>query len=199
MLKRALVSDAYKEDYLESWTKISNVRKPVIAAVSGYAVRTSPLSVALHTRLTIVQLGGGFELAQMCDIILAAPSATFGQPEINLGVIPGGGGTQRLTHAIGKSRAMELVLTGKMFGAQDALAWGLVARVVPEGEGVVVKEAVELAKTIASKPRLAVIAGKEAVNASFELSLAEGLRLERRLFHGVFSTADKKEGEQRLP
>jgi enoyl-CoA hydratase len=130
----------------------------------------------------------------MCDIVLAAPGATFGQPEISLGVIPGGGGTQRLTRAVGKSRAMELVLTGATFGAEDAARWGIVSRVVGEGEGEVVKEALALAKTIAAKPRLAVCAGKEAVNAAYETTLAEGLRFERRLFHGLFSTADKKEG-----
>lgn len=130
----------------------------------------------------------------MCDIILASPTAVFGQPEINLGVIPGGGGTQRLIHAIGKSRTMELTLTGRNFSAAEAESWGVVSRVVPEGEGKVVEEAVKMAGVIASKSRVAVQAGKEAVNAAFEMSLAEGLRFERRLFHGLFATKDQKEG-----
>ena len=131
----------------------------------------------------------------MCDIILASPTATFGQPEINLGVIPGGGGTQRLIHAIGKSRTMELVLTGRTFSAAEAESWGMISRVVKEGEGEVVKEAIKVAETIAGKGRLAVHAGKEAVNAAYEMSLAEGLRFERRIFHGLFATKDQKEGE----
>lgn len=148
----------------------------------------------------------------MCDIILAAPSAKFGQPEINLGVIPGGGGSQRLVHAIGKSRTMELVLTGRNFSAQEASDWGMVSRVVGEGEGEVVKEAVKMAKEIASKSQITVQAGKEVVNAgehhdalslsradclvgvAYELTLAEGLRFERRIFHGLFATNDQKEG-----
>jgi enoyl-CoA hydratase len=168
--------EAYTSNFLESWGLLTKVKKPIIAAVSGYA------------------LGGGFELALMCDIILASPTAKFGLPEITLGVIPGGGGTQRLAHAVGKSRAMDLILTGRMFGAQDAERWGVVSRVVGEGEGEVVKEAVELGKQIAAKGRVSVFAAKEAVNAAFELQLQEGLRLERRLFHGLFATADQKEG-----
>ena len=132
----------------------------------------------------------------MCDIILASPTAKFGQPEINLGVIPGGGGTQRLARTIGKSRAMELTLTGRTFDAAEAEAWGVVSRVVGEGEGKVVDEAVEMARTIAKKGRLAVQAGKEAVNDAFETSMQEGLKAERRLFHGLFATADQKEGER---
>ncbi|KAG8689134.1 Fatty acid oxidation complex subunit alpha [Ceratobasidium sp. 395] len=127
----------------------------------------------------------------MCDIILASPTARFGQPEIKLGVIPGAGGTQRLTHAIGKSRAMELVLTGRMINAQEAERWGLVSRVV---EGDVVKEAVEMASTIAGMGRVAVQAGKESVNAAYELSLRDGLHFERRLFQSLFATRDQKEG-----
>jgi len=169
-------ADVYTNRFLENWGEIAKLRKPIIAAVSGYA------------------LGGGCELALMCDIILASPTAVFGQPEINLGVIPGGGGTQRLIHAIGKSRTMELVLTGRNFSASEAEAWGMVSRVVPEGEGKVVEEAVKMAGTIASKGRLAVQAGKEAVDAAYEMSLAEGLRFERRLFHGLFATKDQKEG-----
>ena len=131
----------------------------------------------------------------MCDIILASPTAVFGQPEINIGVIPGGGGTQRLAHAIGKSRTMELTLTGRNWTAQEASAWGMVSRVVGEGEGQVVKEAVEMASVIASKSAIAVQANKEAVNAAYEHTLNEGLRYERRIFHSLFATKDQKEGE----
>ena len=130
----------------------------------------------------------------MCDIILASPTAVFGQPEINLGVIPGGGGTQRLARTIGKSRTMELVLTGRNFSAIEAESWGVVSKVVEEGEGKVVQEAVKMAGIIASKGRVAVQAGKEAVNDAFESSLTEGLKSERRLFHGLFATHDQKEG-----
>lgn len=151
----------------------------------------------------------------MCDIILASPTAKFGQPEINLGVIPGGGGSQRLAHIIGKSRAMEMVLTGRNISAQEAEKWGMVSRVVGEGEGEVVTEALAMAKLIASKSQIAVQAGKEVVNAglsqnlvllgdwcslyhsAYELNLAEGLRFERRIFHGLFATKDQKEGEHR--
>ncbi|KAJ6495625.1 ClpP/crotonase-like domain-containing protein [Mycena vitilis] len=169
-------SDVFKNRFLEEWGALSKIRKPIIAAVSGYA------------------LGGGCELALMCDIILASPTAKFGQPEINLGTIPGGGGSQRLARIIGKSRTMEMVLTGRNVTAQEAENWGMVSRVVGEGEGVVVKEAIEMAKTIASKGQVAVQAGKEVVNAAYELNLAEGLRFERRLFHGLFATNDQKEG-----
>ena len=134
----------------------------------------------------------------MCDIILASPTATFGQPEINIGVIPGGGGTQRLARAIGKSRTMELTLTGRNWSAKEAEQWGMVCRVVGEGEGEVVKEAVQMASVIASKSAIAVQAGKEAVNAAYEHTLNEGLRYERRLFHSLFATHDQKEGECRL-
>ena len=149
----------------------------------------------------------------MCDIILASPTAKFGQPEINLGVIPGGGGSQRLAGIIGKSRAMELVLTGRTISAKEAENWGMVSRVVGEGEGQVVKDAVAMASLIASKSQVAVQAGKEVVNAgvchfyipewhsadqvaiAYELTLAEGLRFERRIFHGLFATNDQKEGK----
>ncbi len=134
----------------------------------------------------------------MCDIILASPTAVFGQPEINIGVIPGGGGTQRLAHAIGKSRTMELTLTGRNWSAKEAEQWGMVSRVVAEGEGEVVKEAVQVASVIASKSAIAVQAGKEAVNAAYEHTLNEGLRYERRLFHSLFATHDQKEGEYSL-
>lgn len=175
-MKDKQFADVFKNKFLENWGEIASLRKPVIAAVSGFA------------------LGGGCELALMCDIILASPTAKFGQPEINLGVIPGGGGSQRLAQVIGKSRTMEMVLTGRMVSAQEAANWGIVSRVVADGEGEVVKEAVAMAKDIASKSQIAVQAGKEVVNAAYELNLAEGLRLERRLFHGLFATNDQKEG-----
>ncbi|KAF8197992.1 ClpP crotonase [Pholiota molesta] len=166
-MKDKQFADVYKNKFLEDWGLISKLRKPLIAAVSGYA------------------LGGGCELALMCDIILASPSAKFGQPEINLG---------RLVHAIGKSRTMELVLTGRVFTAQEASDWGMISRVVGEGEGEVVKEAISMANVIASKSQLAVQAGKEVVNAAYEMTLGEGLRFERRIFHGLFATNDQKEG-----
>ncbi|KAG1731534.1 ClpP/crotonase-like domain-containing protein [Suillus lakei] len=172
-MKDKSFAEAYTTNFLANWEVIPKLKKPVIAAVSGYA------------------LGGGLELALQADILLAAPSAKLGQPEVNLGVIPGGGGTQRLARLIGKSRAMELVLTGRVIDADEAERWGIV-RVVREGS--VVDEAVKVASDIASKGRIAVGAGKEAVNAAFEMSLAEGLRFEKRLFHALFSTKDQKEG-----
>ncbi|EKM56741.1 uncharacterized protein PHACADRAFT_254035 [Phanerochaete carnosa HHB-10118-sp] len=175
-MKDKTLNEVYQNRFLEDWGKITSLRKPIIAAVSGYA------------------LGGGCELALMCDIILASPTATFGQPEINIGVIPGGGGTQRLARVIGKSRTMELTLTGRTFSAAEAESWGMVSRVVGEGDGKVVEEAVAMAKTIASKGRLAVQAGKEAVNAAYEQTLREGLNTERKLFHMLFATHDQKEG-----
>jgi len=167
-------AQAYKTNFLGHWSKLTQIRKPIIAAVNGYA------------------LGGGCELAMMTDIILASPTAVFGQPEINLGVIPGAGGTQRLTRAIGKSRTMEIVLTGRNMTADEAEAAGLVARVVREGS--VVEEAINVASKIAKKSQVAVQAAKEGVNASYELTLAEGIHLERRLFQALFSTHDQKEG-----
>jgi enoyl-CoA hydratase len=172
-MKDKSFAEAYTTNFLANWEVIAKLKKPAIAAVSGYA------------------LGGGLELALQADILLAAPSAQLGQPEVNLGVIPGGGGTQRLARLIGKSRAMELVLTGRIIGADEAERWGIV-RVVREGS--VVDEAIKVASDIASKGRIAVGAGKEAVNAAFEMSLAEGLRFEKRLFHALFSTKDQKEG-----
>lgn len=166
-------ASAYKSNFLGHWTKLTTIRKPILAAVSGHA------------------LGGGCELAMMCDIILASSNATFGQPEINLGVIPGAGGTQRLTKALGKSLAMELILTGRPLSATEAASHGLVSKVV---EGDVVAEAVKMAEKISSKGGVAVQAAKEAVNASFELNLAEGNRFERRLFQSLFATKDQKEG-----
>jgi len=173
-MKDKTYNEVYKTNFLESWHRLYAFRKPTIAAISGYA------------------LGGGCEIAMMCDILLAAPSAKFGQPEINLGIIPGAGGTQRLTRLVGRTRAMELILTGKNFNAEEAEHWGVVSRIVKDGS--VVDEAVKVAEEIASKGRLSVIAAKEAVNAAYELPLSEGLRLERRLFHGLFATEDQKEG-----
>lgn len=168
-------STAYKSNFLGHWTELTQVRKPIIAAVSGHA------------------LGGGCELAMMCDVILASPTANFGQPEINLGVIPGAGGSQRLTKALGKSLSMELVLTGRGLSAAEAEKHGLISRVVPEGSDVVA-EAVKVAMQIGKKGQIAVQAAKEAINASYELPLAEGLRVERRLFQALFATKDQKEG-----
>ena len=174
-MKDKTFADAYGGDFItRNWEAVTRVRKPVIAAVSGYA------------------LGGGCELAMMCDFILAAENAKFGQPEINLGVIPGSGGTQRLTRAVGKSKSMEMCLTGRMMGAEEAERAGLVSRILPVGE--LVEEAVRTAAAIAAKGRLAALAAKEAVDASMENSLAEGVRLERRLFHALFATEDQKEG-----
>ena len=154
--------------------RVAACRKPTIAAVSGYA------------------LGGGCELAMMCDIIIASDTAKFGQPEITLGTIPGIGGTQRLTRAIGKSKAMDLCLTGRMMDAAEAERSGLVSRVVPAAE--LEAEAMKTAETIAKKSLPVVMMAKEAVNRAFETTLAEGIRFERRLFHAAFSTADQKEG-----
>jgi len=166
--------DAYREDLFAEWERFTRVRKPVVAAVAGYA------------------LGGGCELAMMCDILLAADTAKFGQPEIKLGVIPGMGGSQRLTRAVGKAKAMELCLTGRMMGAEEAERAGLVSRIVPAAE--LLDEAVKVAAAIAAMSPLAVLAAKDAVNRAFESTLTEGLRYERRLFHAAFATADQKEG-----
>ena len=150
------------------------MRKPVIAAVAGFA------------------LGGGCELALQCDLIIAADNAKFGQPEIKLGVIPGIGGTQRLTHAVGKAKAMDLILTGRTMDAQEAERSGLVARIVPLQS--LLEETLKIADTIASMSLPSVLAAKEAVNRAFETSLAEGIRFERRVFHSLFATRDQKEG-----
>jgi len=167
--------EAYLEDFLTGgWERAASCRKPVIAAVAGFA------------------LGGGCELAMMCDIILAADNAKFGQPEITIGAIPGLGGTQRLTRAIGKSKAMDMCLTGRMIDAEEAERAGLVSRVFPVAE--LVDEAVKAAaKAAAMSLPLAMIA-KEAVNRAFETTLVEGLRYERRMFHAIFATEDQKEG-----
>jgi enoyl-CoA hydratase len=164
----------YQHDFIAPWEAVLAVRKPVIAAVAGFA------------------LGGGCEVAMMCDLILAADTAKFGQPEIRLGILPGAGGSQRLTRAIGKSKAMEMVLTGRMMDAAEAERTGLVAHVVPAA--ALLEEAVALAQKIGELSAPAVAMAKEAVNAAFELPLREGLRLERRLFLSLFGTEDQKEG-----
>ena len=165
---------AYMTDLITPWDRVARNRKPVIAAVAGYA------------------LGGGCELAMMCDFIIAADNAKFGQPEINLGVIPGAGGTQRLTKAVGKAKAMDLCLTGRMMDAAEAEHSGLVARVVPLAELMPV--ALKAAESIASKSLVSVLMAKESVHRAFEVTLAEGLRFERRLFSALFATQDQKEG-----
>jgi enoyl-CoA hydratase len=167
-------ADVYRNDFLKSWEYISTVRKPIVAAVAGFA------------------LGGGCEFAMMCDFIVAADNAKFGQPEIKLGVIPGAGGTQRLARFVGKSKAMDLVLTGRMMDVTEAERCGLVSRVFPLAE--LVPEAIKIAKGIASLGAIAVFAAKESVNTAFETTLAEGVHFERRLFFGLFSTEDQKEG-----
>ncbi|HEN8711683.1 MULTISPECIES: enoyl-CoA hydratase [Pseudomonas] len=164
----------YVDDLFSDADRIANRRKPIIAAVSGFA------------------LGGGCELAMMCDFILAADNAKFGQPEINLGVLPGMGGTQRLTRAVGKAKAMELCLTGRLMGAEEAERAGLVARVVPQAE--LVEEALKVAATIAGKSIPVSMMVKESVNRAFEVTLSEGVRFERRVFHAAFATEDQKEG-----
>jgi enoyl-CoA hydratase len=167
-------TEAYLGNFIGDWDAVAKARKPVIAAVAGFA------------------LGGGCELAMMCDMIIAADTAKFGQPEIKLGVIPGIGGTQRLTRAIGKAKTMDLCLTGRMMDAREAEASGLVARVVPAAE--LMDVTMKAAETVASMSLIALIACKESVNAAFETTLAEGLRLERRSFHPLFATEDQKEG-----
>lgn len=172
---RFLVADVYRNRFLEDWADMTRFRKPIIAAVSGYAV--CQCSFASTSFTCPPQLGGGCELALMCDIILASPTAQFGQPEINLGVIPGAGGSQRLARMIGKSRAMEMVLTGRNVSAQEAEKWGMVSRIVGEGEGEVVREAIAMGVAIASKSQIAVQAGKEVVNAGMLYSARSPLQL----------------------
>ena len=168
-------ADAYKGDYItRNWEAIRSIRKPVIAAVSGFA------------------LGGGCELAMMCDFIIAADNAKFGQPGIKLGVIPGAGGTQRLPRAVGKSKAMDMALTGRMMDATEAERSGLVSRVVPFDK--LMDEALGAALIIADFSQIAVMAAKESVNRAFEGTLADGVMFERRLFHALFATQDQKEG-----
>jgi enoyl-CoA hydratase len=176
---KEMVSKSYPDIYLEDfitrgWERVAHCRKPVIAAVAGFA------------------LGGGCEIAMMCDIVIAADTARFGQPEIALGTIPGAGGTQRLTRFIGKAKAMDLCLTGRMMDAAEAERAGLVSRVVPAAE--LFSEAVKIAERIAAMSRPAAMMVKEAVNRAFETTLAEGVRFERRLFHSTFATEDQKEG-----
>jgi enoyl-CoA hydratase len=166
--------DAYLEDFFVGWEEFARTRKPVIAAVAGYA------------------LGGGCELAMMCDFIIAADSAKFGQPEITIGVMPGMGGSQRLTRFVGKSKAMDMVLTGRMMDAAEAERAGLVSRVTPASD--LIEEAVKAATKIAEFSLPAVMMAKEAVNRSYETTLSEGLRFERRLFHSMFALEDQKEG-----
>jgi enoyl-CoA hydratase len=166
--------DIFRADYTADYERLTRVRKPVIAAVAGFA------------------LGGGCELAMMCDFIIAADNAKFGQPEIKLGIIPGIGGTQRLTRAVGKAKAMDLILTGRMMDAAEAERSGLVARVVPAAS--LMEEAIKVAETISALSQPSLLAAKEAVNRSFETSLAEGVRFERRVFHALFATKDRKEG-----
>jgi enoyl-CoA hydratase len=168
-------ADVYKGDFItRNWEQIRAVRKPVIAAVSGFA------------------LGGGCELAMMCDFIIAADNARFGQPEVKLGIIPGAGGTQRLPRAVGKAKAMDLALTGRMMDAVEAERAGLVSRVVPLDK--LMDEALGAALLISEQSQLATLATKESVNRAFESSLSDGIMFERRMFHAMFATQDKKEG-----
>jgi enoyl-CoA hydratase len=166
--------DAYLGNFAASWDHATRARKPIVAAVAGFA------------------LGGGCELAMHCDIIIAADSAKFGQPEIKVGVIPGIGGTQRLTRAVGKAKAMDMILTGRNMDAAEAERAGLVARVVPAAN--LMDEAMKVADTIANMSLPSVLAGKEAINRAFESPLAEGVIFERRIFHALFATDDQKEG-----
>ena len=166
--------DAYLSDFITSWERIARARKPIIAAVAGFA------------------LGGGCEIAMMCDFIIAADTAKFGQPEIKLGVVPGAGGTQRLTRFVGKSKAMDMCLTGRMMDAAEAERCGLVSRVVPAAD--LMTEALKTAAVIASMSLPAAMLAKESVNRAFETSLAEGVRFERRVFHSLFAGEDQKEG-----
>ncbi|HVL70723.1 MAG TPA: enoyl-CoA hydratase [Beijerinckiaceae bacterium] len=166
--------DTYLEDFITAWDRVASRRKPIVAAVAGFA------------------LGGGCELAMMCDIVIAADTAKFGQPEIKLGVMPGAGGTQRLTRIVGKAKAMEMCLTGRMMDAAEAERSGLVSRVVPAAD--LLAEAMKTAETIASMSLPIALMTKESVNRAYETTLAEGIRFERRVFHAMFATADQKEG-----
>ena len=176
---KEMASKSYMDAYLgnfitDGWERVTTCRKPVIAAVAGYA------------------LGGGCELAMMCDFIIAADTAKFGQPEITIGTIPGAGGTQRLTRFVGKSKAMEMVLTGRMMGAEEAERSGLVSRVVAADD--LMDEAIKVAGAISDLSRPVVMLAKEAVNRAYETTLSEGVRFERRIFHSTFATEDQKEG-----
>jgi enoyl-CoA hydratase len=177
-------ADVYLADWFAGWENFASLRTPIVAAVAGYA------------------LGGGCELALMCDIVIAADTAKFGQPEIKLGVIPGMGGSQRLARAIGKAKASDLILTGRTIGAEEAERSGLVSRVVKADD--LMKEAMAAAETVAAYGKIAAMTAKEAIGRSFEVSLGEGLRFERRVFHALFATEDQKEGtkafiEKRAP
>ena len=167
-------ADAYLHDFILSWERVSRTRKPIVAAVAGFA------------------LGGGCEIAMMCDIVIAADNAKFGQPEIKLGVMPGVGGTQRLTRFVGKAKAMDMCLTGRMMDAAEAERSGLVTRVVPADE--LIDEALKMGNTIAAMSRPVVMMTKESVNRAYETTLAEGIRFERRVFHSMFALEDQKEG-----
>jgi enoyl-CoA hydratase len=176
--------EAYLGDFVSNWDAVAHARKPIVAAVAGFA------------------LGGGCELALQSDVVIAADNAKFGQPEIKLGVIPGIGGTQRLTHAVGKAKAMDLILTGRMMDAAEAEKSGVVARVVPAAN--LMDEAMKIANTIANMSLPSVLAAKEAVNRAFESGLSEGVVFERRIFQALFATEDQKEGmkafvEKRAP
>jgi enoyl-CoA hydratase len=173
-MEQQLFADMYSSNFFAGWEKVTATRKPWLAAVAGYA------------------LGGGCEVAMMADFIIAADSAKFGQPEIKLGVTPGMGGSQRMAHAVGKAKAMEMCLTGRMMDAAEAERSGLVAKVVPADQ--LLDEALKTAEGIAAMPPLAAIAAKEMINAAFEMPLAQGINFERRLFHGLFGTEDQKEG-----
>jgi enoyl-CoA hydratase len=166
--------EAFLGNFTGTWDRAARARKPIVAAVAGFA------------------LGGGCELAMQCDVVIAADNAKFGQPEIKLGVIPGIGGTQRLTRAVGKSKAMEMILTGRMMDASEAEKSGLVARVVPAAS--LMEEAMKVADTIATMSLPSVLAAKEAINRAFESGLSEGVVFERRIFHSLFATQDQKEG-----
>jgi enoyl-CoA hydratase len=173
-MQEQVFADMYSSNFFQGWEKVTATRKPWIAAVAGFA------------------LGGGCEVAMMADFIIAADTAQFGQPEIKLGVTPGMGGSQRLTHAVGKAKAMEMCLTGRMMGAEEAERAGLVACVVPADS--LVEEALKTAEAIAGMSPIALMATKEMVNAAYEMTLAQGIVFERRLFHGLFGTEDQKEG-----
>jgi len=173
-MQRQSYHEMFAADWFAEWERFTNCRKPIIAAVAGYA------------------LGGGCELAMMCDFILAAENAKFGQPEITIGVMPGMGGSQRLARFVGKSKAMEMCLSGRMMDADEAERCGLVSRIVPQAE--LVEEAVRTASKIAEYSLQSVMMAKETVNRSYEMTLAEGIRFERRVFHAMFATDDQKEG-----
>ena len=174
MKDNSFVSNYLKNFITDGWERITTCRKPVIAAVAGYA------------------LGGGCEIAMMCDFILAADTAKFGQPEVTIGTIPGAGGTQRLTRLVGKSKAMEMCLSGRMMDAEEAERSGLVSRIVPADD--LIEEAISTGEAIAKLSLPIVMMAKEAVNSAYEMTLAEGVHFERRLFHATFSTEDQKEG-----